>query len=266
MRAEVIADARRAARAALRRFGVQTHEHVQVEAWAQRLGIELVEAPLDGAAAQLVRRGDRVQIVLPEHVTDRGARRFSIAHELCHFLMKHPSPTPTMMCTPRAFRHGDDAMRMYESAANAFSGESLLPDFLLRKMCEISPVSLDVPWAIAKQYDVSILTSAIRFVELASERCAAVFSVGGKVKWVAPSATFTREIPRARHLDRQSLAWDFFAKNKLDDRAQPVPADAWFDTSADVEIVEHSVCSAAHGTVLSLLWVPEASAPQLGML
>jgi Zn-dependent peptidase ImmA (M78 family) len=266
MGAEVIADARRAARSALQRFGVQAPEHVQVEAWVQRLGIELVEAPLDGASAQLVRLGDRAQIVLPERVTDRGARRFSIAHELCHLLMKHPSPTPTMMCTPKAFRHGEDAMRVFEAGANAFAGEALLPEFLLRKMCEVSPVSLDVPWAIAKQYDVSILTSAIRFVELSSERCAAVFSAHGKVKWVAPSATFTREIPRAKRLDRHSLAWDFFAKNRLDDRAQAVPADAWFDTSAEVEIVEHSVCSAAHGTVLSLLWVPESSAPRLGML
>lgn len=265
MRGTVIDDACLAARAALRRFGVQTSEHLTVEAWVGRLGIELVEAPLDGAAAQLVRLRDRVQIVLPDRVTDRGARRFSIAHELCHFLMKHPSPTPTMMCTPKAFRQGDDRMRAIEAAANAFSGELLLPEFLLRKRCEVSPVSLDVPWTIAKQFDVSILTSAIRFVQLSSERCAAVFSSSGKVKWVAPSATFTREIPRGMRLDCNSIAWDFFDTNRLDERAQQVPADAWFDTSAEVEIVEHSIASREHGTVLSLLWVPETSAPRLGM-
>ena len=126
MREEVIDEARRSARSLHRRFGVEAPEHVQIEAWAQSLGIELVEAPLEGAAAQLVRLRDRVRIVLPERVTDRGARRFSIAHELFHFLKKHPSPTPTMMCTPRAFRGDDTTMHAFEVGANAFSGESLL--------------------------------------------------------------------------------------------------------------------------------------------
>ncbi len=265
MRAEVIAEACQTARSMHRRFGVHEPQHINVEAWARKLGIELVEAKLDGASAQLVRLGDRVQIVLPEKVTDRGARRFSIAHEVYHFVKKHPSPTPTMMCTPKALRRGDDTAHVYEVGANAFSGEWLLPEFLLRKRCEVSPVSLDIPWRISKDYDMSILSSTIRFAELSSERCAAVFSAGGVVKWVAPSATFTREIQRGRRIDRESVAWDFHASGKLDEREQPVPATAWFNTSADVEIVEHSICSREHGTVLSLLWVPEAVGARLGM-
>jgi len=42
-----------------------------------------------------------------------------------------------------------------------------------------------------------------------------------------------------------------------------VPADAWFDTSVEVDIVEHSIASPQHGTVLSLLWIPERSAARL---
>src|SRR5689334_22819810 len=183
MRKTAVRDARREARALLDRFGVRAAAHIQVESWAQSFGIELVEAPLVGAAAQLVRNGDRAQIVLPERVTDRCARRFSIAHELCHFLLRHPSPAPTMLCTPKVFRRGDDAMQACEQAANAFSGDVLLPEFLLRRQCEVSPVSLDVPWQIARMFDVSILAAAIRFAELASERCAAVFSSEGVVKW-----------------------------------------------------------------------------------
>lgn len=39
MSAELIADARRTARTLHRRFGVQGPEHVQVETWAQSLGV-----------------------------------------------------------------------------------------------------------------------------------------------------------------------------------------------------------------------------------
>jgi hypothetical protein len=88
------------------------------------------------------------------------------------------------------------------------------------------------------------------------------------VKWVAPSDTFTRETARrmrGRRIDRQSLAWDFFDAKRLDERAQPIPADAGLETSAEVEIIEHSICSHEHGTVLSMLWVPESVGARLGM-
>lgn len=44
-----------------------------------------------------------------------------------------------------------------------------------------------------------------------------------------------------------------------------VPADAWFEASGEVEIVEHSIASREHDTVLSRLSVPEPSAMRLGM-
>jgi hypothetical protein len=92
-----------------------------------------------------------------------------------------------------------------------------------------------------------------------------VFSVRGAVKWVAPSATFTREIRRGQAIDPDSVAWDYFARGEIDDRSQLVPATAWFKTTSDVDIDEHSIASKELGTVLSMVWVPEASAPALGM-
>ena len=80
-----------------------------------------------------------------------------------------------------------------------------------------------------------------------------------------PSTTFTRPINRGKRLERSSVAWDFHATGRLDERDQPVPASAWFDTSANVDMVEHSICSREHGTVLSLLWVPEAVGARLRM-
>ena len=249
----------------LRRFAVRSREDIVPEAWAHSYGIEIVEAPLDGAAAQLIRLADLVQIVLPERITDYCARRFAIMHELYHFLKRHPSASPTMMCKPRWSRRNETGLHEFEVGSNAFSGAALLPEFLLRKRCEVSPVSLSVPWQIAKEYNVSILTSAIRFAELTSERCAAVFSRNGVVEWAAESPTFTRRIQKGTRLTRESVAWDFHAKGKLDEREQPVPAHAWLDTSADVDIVEHSIGSREHGTVLSLLWIPDAVGACLGM-
>jgi hypothetical protein len=244
---------------------VDAREDIRPEAWAYDLGIDIIEADLDGAAAQLIRLADVSQIVLPTRLTDYCARRFAIVHELYHWLKRHPSLSATMMCKPKWLRSGDGHQHVFEIGSNAFAGAVLLPEFLLRKRCEVSPVSLEVPWQIATEYEVSILTSAIRFVELSSERCAAVFSKNGVVQWAARSKTFTRRFHDGQRLHRDSVAWDYHSTGKLDDRDQHVPATAWFDTSSDVDIIEHSTCRPEYGTVLSMLWVPEAVAPRLGM-
>jgi Zn-dependent peptidase ImmA (M78 family) len=253
MQTEWIRDAQRCAQGLLHRFGVTEAAHIRVESFAAKLGVLIVEVPLDGASAQLVRAGTRTTIMVSARITDPAARRFSIAHELGHFMLGHPSQPPSALCTPYAHR---TAERDYEAEANAFAAELLMPATLLRRACEVSPVDLAVPRKIARDYDVSILASAIRFAELASERCAAVFSTRGKVKWVAPSPTFHYEIVRGRTLDRGSLAWDFFATGALPDEPQPVSADAWVTSSREWDLVEHSVCSRELGTVLTMLWIP----------
>jgi hypothetical protein len=141
-----------------------------------------------------------------------------------------------------------------------------MPHSLVQKRCEVSPVDLGVPWQIAHEFTVSILASTRRFAELSSERCIAVFSVNGIVQWRHPSATFTRDVPPGKRLDRESVAWDFFARGTIDEHPQPIPASAWLQTSAEVDIIEHSVCSREHRTVISLLWGPERVAGPLGML
>lgn len=264
-RREVVGEARHDAVRFLRRYAVRSRTDILPEQWVNDHGIELVEAPLDGATAQLIRLGDLIQIVLPESLTDPGARRFSMMHELYHFLKKHPSPSPTMMCKPKWMRRGDRELHIHEMGSNAFSGAVLLPEFLLRRRCEVSPVSLTVPFQVSREFDVSILTAAIRFAELTSERVVAVLSRNGVVEWAAESPTFTRKIKKGTRLMRESIAWDFYATGRLDDREQPVPACAWLDTTADVDIIEHSICSSEHRTVLSLVWVPEAVAARVGM-
>jgi Zn-dependent peptidase ImmA (M78 family) len=266
MRQDGIRDARRTARALVRRLGIAAPEHIRIEAIARRLGAIVIETKLDGADAQLVCRGERVEILVSDRITDPGARRFAIAHELGHFFLEHPCRPPYLLSQGSVSRRGREDARDYEAEANAFASELLIPKVLVDSWCAVSPVSLEVPWRIAHTFQMSILSSAIRFAELSPERCAAVFCARRQVAWVAPSATFTRAIPRGRRLDPQSVAWDFYEKGAVDDAPIAIPADAWFDTSAEVDIIEHATVSREHGTVLSMLWIPERVAAPLGMV
>lgn len=260
-----IANARGCARALVRRLGISAPEHIRIEAIAKRLGARVVETQLDGADAQLVRTGEDVFIMVTDRLTDDGARRFAIAHELGHFVLGHPSMPPHLLSTPPWLRTRGEHERDYEAEANAFASELLMPHALVNRWCDVSPVSLDVAWRIARDFRVSILASARRFAELSPERCAAVFTARRKVVWVTQSATFTREIERGRRVDPDSMAWEFYERGELEDRARPVPADAWLETSVEVDIVEHATASHEFGTVLSLVWIPDHIAARLGM-
>jgi hypothetical protein len=249
---EGLAEARRHARRLHCRLGVRTADHVRVEAIAEYLGAEICEGSIDGATAQLVRNGGRTVIMLAKRVTDPGAQRFSIAHELGHLVMRHPSAPPV----PAWTTHRSKRRRDLETEANAFAAELLMPSDLLRRRCEVSPVDLQVPRQIAAEFKVSLPASAIRFAELTSEKCAAVMSACGAVRWAASSATFRHRIPRGRQLERDSLAWDYFAAGIVENEPHRVPASAWIETRKEAQIVEHAIGTPELGTVLSMLWVP----------
>ena len=271
-RAAAFPRARREARRLLHEAGVTAPGHIDVEAIARALGAEIVVGPLRGATARLTRIGIRgvPRIRVSDRVTHPGALRFSIAHELGHLVLGHELPTELAAGDPvtviaraceRKSRDGVDP----EAEANAFAAELLMPEQLTRRRCEVSPVSLEPARAIAADFRTSLSASAIRFVELTSERCAAVYSERGAVTWAVNSPTFSATIPRGARLDRATVAHDYFRKGMIDDSAQPVPADAWLDHPSDVEIVEHSAALPEVKAVITLLWVPEAVAPRLGM-
>lgn len=260
MREAGIGEARRRARELVYRLGITAPEHIRIEATARRLGARVIETKLEGAQAQLIRTNDDVQILVSDAVTEVQPRRFSVAHETGHLVLDHPTTSPHILLRPSLERPNRTDQRDYEAEANAFASELLLPYSLLVERCAEAPVNLDLPWQLAREFNVSILTAARRVAELSPKRCAAVFSKDGRVVWTTPSATFTAQIANGQRIDRGSVAWNFFMHGQLDERAQPVPADAWLETTADIDVIEHSTASYEHRTVLSLVWVPESVA------
>ncbi|HTR55007.1 MAG TPA: ImmA/IrrE family metallo-endopeptidase [Kofleriaceae bacterium] len=220
--------------------------------------------PLDGADSQIIRAAGEATIMISDRITDPGQRKFLIMHECGHLMLEHPLMPPHKLGEAGPSRHTPDHVRDYEAEANAFASELTMPHVIVNRWCRATPVNLDMPWRIANAFGMTILASAIRFTELSPERCAAVFSARRRIVWCAESATFPK-IERGRALDPTSAAYDFWERGEVEPREQFVPADGWFDTKVPVDIVEHAFASREHGTVISMLWVPERVAAPLGM-
>jgi hypothetical protein len=250
--------ARRMAAALLARWGVEREKPVPVEELARARGLRVTDGPLDGALARLVRVGDGGSIRLSDRHAHAGQRRFSLAHELGHFELAHDHKID--LCEAADLASTD---KLRELEANAFAAELLLPEAALRRRCEVSPVTLDHVIALAEEYGTSPVATAIRFVELTSERAAAVLSQNGRVRWAARSATFWPNIARGQRVLPWSVAHSFFVQGKLACDADMVDATAWIDGTrlhGPAEIREHALALPQLRAVLSLLWIPEACA------
>jgi len=248
------------ARTLLEQYAVKSPGDIRLELFAAECFNAKVETgPIDGAEAQLVRRGKRATITLADRVTDEAARRFNLAHELGHLALEHPTAdASSLACNPHRRRRTGP-----EGEASCWGSEILMPTSLVAPLCQVSTVDLEVPHRIARDYTVSILASSIRFTELTNQRCAAVFTVDGKVIWCAVSKGWGKEIPKYMPVRSASVAFQYHATGELDERIQAVPADAWLDTTADAEILEHAICAPKYRSVLSMLWMPEEIATVL---
>lgn len=254
-------------------LGMTEPEHIDPVVTANEMGIEVIVGRLQHATARIFRFGTKgARIRVSDAIVHPGRRRFSIAHEIGHFVLGHELPRESELerFVSRACERASTYSADPEREADVFATAHLMPERLIRPLCEVSPVSLDRARAIARRFTLSPVASARRFVELTSERCALVYSERGIIRRVRTSATFSWPTTVGARLSPDSVAYDYFKKGTLDDVAQPVSADAWISELeprvADVEIIEHSevIPEPGWGGVLSLLWVPEASAWKLG--
>ena len=185
-------------------------------------------------------------------------------HQLAHYLLKHPCSCGDGACaTARLNKPTDPDQHDYEAEANVFASELLLPRELVAPRCHGAPPSLEIPRAIAFEFTMSVPASSIRYVQLTRDRCMAVYSERGKIEWAPRSRGFKMELPKGKPLPRGSVAYDCARNVHVDDRPQARDARLWFDTTENVEIVEHSAPVSEAGGVITLLWVPENAATRL---
>src|SRR4051794_30284075 len=82
--------ARRAAVKLIDYYGITDPKDIDLEAMAWGLGVDVKEATLHSSEAQLIRQGRVGVIRVRRGETNLARRRFSIAHELGHWIL-HPS-------------------------------------------------------------------------------------------------------------------------------------------------------------------------------
>jgi hypothetical protein len=232
-------------------FGICSPEQISVRDIAFAKGAMVVEQKVARAAASIVKSGSHATIRIPPGDTPQR-KRFSIAHELGHFLLDQ------VISIQRICSH-EDMMNWHqtsqETQANFFASEMILPKKLVEKRCDIGTINLEPIRQLAKDFNASLTATAIKFVRLCPEKCAVVYSTNGIIKWFFKSPNWWPFIRRGKKVDKRTLAYDFFIGATMEPEPVEVDADAWVESGGVDEIVESSVASPQYGFVLSILWI-----------
>lgn len=170
---------------------------VPIEEIALALDIESIEVrPLMSieGCLQCDPLKSRGQIVV-NALGPRRRRRYSVAHELGHFLNERHRPTIAFGfdCTAEdmSLPQRSGQRQRQEREANTFAIEVLTPRHLLAR--HLKPAAeLDHALGMAERFDISREAASRRYVALHQECLAAVFSQDGRIRYIERGEGFPR--------------------------------------------------------------------------
>ncbi|MEO1686837.1 MAG: ImmA/IrrE family metallo-endopeptidase [Pseudomonadota bacterium] len=191
--------------------------------------------------------------------TSRGSRRarFTVAHELGHFLMERHRPTTEdgFACRGsdmRETRAGTRHQRQ-EMEANRFAISALAPPRMVAPFLREDP-DLGRVGELAKTLDISREAAARRYVDLHDELLAVVWSVGGVVRYSVRNERFPwLEISGGNRLSGITPAARAVAQGRRGVTRMTETSPAAWIGSREVELFEQTRVG-RDGHAATLLW------------
>ncbi|MHB1100531.1 MAG: ImmA/IrrE family metallo-endopeptidase [Alphaproteobacteria bacterium] len=240
----------------MRELGVNEPQDIDLEAIAWHLGVRIKICELDGCEARIIGYQDRA-IIRVDNRSSRRRRRFSIAHELGHWLHHRGR---MLICRPDDIGSQKPGRPDIERVADDYAANLLLPTYLFLPMLQKhKQLNFGLIRDMADQFDVSATATAIRSVE-AGHSSAFLICHGPKGrKWFRRSKDIPeRWFPRD-DLDHDSFAFDLlFGQSQEEARPRVIGGDAWFERNEAerYEVLEHSI-RISSSEILSLILISD---------
>lgn len=207
---------------------------------------------IEGCLIQSPKTRKEWGIFYNKNIDHTGRVRFTIAHELGHYILHRNSLSIKQInCTQDDIERWDQEHDMREYEANIFAATLLMPlDDFRKQIPERQKTDLNQLSQISRRYDVSLLATTLRWLDYTTTRSVLVLSRDGFILWSKSSKTAfksgafikTRNLPPIQVPKNSPLA--------LNSEGSLLHSEAsWFP-----EIVhEESIISQKHDLCISLL-------------
>lgn len=235
----------------LAELGIEAPGDIDVEAIAYHLGALVQYRKLDGCAARIIGNNDKAVITV-DSFSNSGRRRFSVGHELGHWMMDRG--TAAFMCNVDDLRAAWGFRQDPESRANRFAADLLMPSRLFIKEAGKRPVTFETADSLSEIFGTSRTATAIRLVELSPHAAMiACYGVAGR-KWFSRGQDVPDYIWPREDLDYNTQAFSLLYGEDHETRPVLVNAGSWtnYRYADGYKVMEHSV--KIGGEVISLIW------------
>ena len=224
---------------------------------AAQLGLTIVEVDSQSFEGALLRSSRDLsgRILVRRGIRESGRRRFTVAHEIGHYILHLDQQIP---CSPRVIEGWREGKPTPEREADTFASELLLPTTETVQCVNRRWPSMEVVADVAGHFGTSLMAAGRKFCDVASQACAVVWSSQRKIRWFHGSPTFAHFIEVGKEIDFDSVAYRAYESKPLPSEMEEVPAEAWIKSSwlkEDAVISEQTVPMPSYDGCLSLIWV-----------
>lgn len=247
----------------LRDYGIQDPRQIDLDAICVDKGVLVIDAPLKGAIARLIRnRKDRALVRVSDKIAETGQRRFAIAHELGHFIL-HAEKNQLSLCVQKELLFWYQSLPPEEYEANIFAVELLMPDFMFEPRSAGKNPAFATIRELSTEFNTSLTATTLRYLDFAHCDCAMIFSENGRVKWFKTSKDFPcRLLENGTKLNADSVAGRLFAERPNVDGPKQVPLETWVEdpiSSHSFTIQEDTVHLRTYNAAISLISIEPGS-------
>jgi hypothetical protein len=210
----------------LTELGISDPADIDLRAIAYCVGVEIEYRRLENCEAQIIGFRDRA-IVYVSPDTHPHRKRFSTGHELGHW---HHHRGQSFVCRSSDIgRPIDEKSRDAERLADAYSGDLILPPFMVAPRLEsMGEITLDGIADLASHFNASVTATAIRTIRMTRQSLILVAHDLFERTWQWPSITAGRMRVRD-DVDVRSSAFISMVGGNKAAATRKEPAHYWFD-------------------------------------
>ncbi len=243
--------------AAALRAELQIAPKVDLDQLAGQLSLTIVEVESKSFEGALLRSSRTLsgRILVRKGIRELGRRRFTIAHEIGHYILHRNQQIP---CSSGVIESWKEGQPTPEREADTFASELLLPTNEVTQCVSKRWPSMEVVADVADHFGSSLMAAGRKFCDVASQACAIVWSSQRQIRWFHGSPTFAHFIGVGKEIDFDSIAYRAYEGKPLPSEMEEVPAEAWIKSSwlrQDAVVFEQTVPMPSYDGCLSLIWV-----------
>lgn len=229
----------------------------ELDQLAAQLGLTIVEVDSQSFEGALLRSSRDLsgRILVRRGIRESGRRRFTVAHEIGHYILHVDQQIP---CSPRVIEGWREGQPTPEREADTFASELLLPTTETVQCVNRRWPSMEVVADVAEHFGTSLMAAGRKFCDVASQACAVVWSSQRKIRWFHGSPTFAHFIEVGKEIDFDSVAYRAYESKPIPAEMEEIPADAWIKSSwlrEDAVVSEQTIPMPSYEGCLSLIWV-----------